>query len=149
MPTVDFAAYLRDRRLVSHGLAEQIRSTATSGRILLGRILLEARAMSARDVMRVITIQQDAGPAARRFGEVAVQEGLITTAQLEAALARQTEARMHQIDAVRRLGVLSSSELNRLVVEYVAFLEDALAAPPDAPPRMPPVHGSGHTNGSG
>lgn len=145
--TVDFAAYLRDRRLVSHGLAEQIRITAASQRILIGRLLLESGAMSVHDVMRVITIQQDApGPL---FGEIAVREGIVAQAQLDAGLVRQGEARMHQIDAVRRLGVVSSSELHRLVVDYVAFLEAALEAPPESPPRMPPVFGGGYTNGSG
>lgn len=147
MRATDFAAFLRDRRLVSHGLAEQIRSTAASGRILLGRLLLEMRAMSARDVMRVITIQQDVGPGAGRFGEIAVREGIVTARQLAAALARQAEEKMHQIDAVRRLGVLSSSELSRLVVEYVTHLEAALDAASEAPAGGPPGRGGEPTDG--
>lgn len=145
MPTVDFASYLRGRRLVSHGLAEQIRAIAISERIQIGRLLLEARAMSVHDVMRVLTIQQDApGP---RFGEIAVREGIIDATQLAAVLARQQEVRMHQIDAVRRLGVLSSGELHRLVVDYVTFIEAALVAPPESP-GSPPQDGGGHTHGT-
>lgn len=118
---VDFVQYLRDRGLVSDALATDVRTQAAEERIPLGRLLLEQGALTVRDVMKLLTMQADA--PGLRFGELAIREGLISCGQLEAALMRQRSARNHQVDVVRKLGLVTPCELQALVVDYVRFLE--------------------------
>lgn len=123
---VDFVRYLRDRGLLSESSANAIRETAATERIPLGRLLLEARVLTVRDVMQVLTWQADA--PGLRFGEIAMRENLLTSDQLEAALRKQQTARSHQIDVVRKQNLMSPCELHALVVDYVNFLELRITA---------------------
>lgn len=125
MSTPDFAQYLRDRGLISDALLLEVRTVATEGRIPLGRLLLESQAMNVRQVMKVLALQAEA--PGLRFGELSIREGYITTAQLEAALVRQSTARRHQIDVLRDMRLMTHSEFEALLMDYVGFLELRIA----------------------
>lgn len=117
----DFAKYLLDRKLVAHDVAERIRDTSENARVPVGRLLLEAGVLTMREVMQVLSLQGEA--PGLRFGEIAMREGLIDTAQLEAALRRQATARRHQIEVVCQMSLFCDAELRGLMMDYIAFLE--------------------------
>lgn len=117
----DFVQYLRDRGLVNGQTANEIRTTVEQARVPLGRLLLEAGAMTMRDIMRVLALQSDMPGV--RFGELAIRVGLINTVQLEDALSRQSTARKHQLEVVRELELFDDGELQNVMKDYVVFLE--------------------------
>jgi len=117
----DFVQYLSDRQLLSEELAGRIRVASATGRIPVGRLLLEAGVLKMREVMHVLALQGEMPGV--RFGEIAMREGLVDTIQLEAALRKQATARKHQLEVVREMSLFSECELRELTMDYVTFLE--------------------------
>lgn len=117
----DFVQYLFDRKLLSEAVATRVRDTSANTRIPIGRLLLEGGVLTMRQVMQVLALQGES--PGLRFGELAIAQGFLDTAQLEAALRRQAIARKHQIEIVRELALFSEAELQGLTMDYIVYLE--------------------------
>lgn len=123
---LDFVQYLRDRELISPQLGDEVRKAARTEKVPLGRLLLDAGAITVRDLMKILALQADSPH--ERFGEIALRTKVITSTQLESALRLQATVRPHQLEIVRRMALLSSSELQDLTIDYMRFLEMRIAS---------------------
>lgn len=59
----------------------------------------------------------------KRFGELAIEMGHISTIQLEDALQRQGRSNKHQLEIIREEGGVTTPALAEATVAYVRMLE--------------------------
>lgn len=124
--SVDFAEFLARRGQISREAAEEVREAVLMGSAPIGRLMVMMGLMGLRDVLRVLQIAH-AEPG-RRFGELAVREGLVTPDQLTAALRKQWSTPRSQAEIIRERNLVEHEVWMKALLEYVAFLEDTIAA---------------------
>lgn len=118
---LDFAQFLLDRALIDAVAADRIRHRSRTEKKPLGQLLVINGDMTVAQVMRVLDSQVDTPH--KRFGELAVEAGHITTVTLETALRQQQSEQKHQIEVARQEGEISPRTLEEIIPAYVRLLE--------------------------
>jgi hypothetical protein len=112
--------------LVSRAMAETLHARVRDSWIPLGKILRQQGALTMAQLMDLL--QEQANAPGRRLGELALQLGLCTPADIERALRAQREASPHVIDLLLREGHCEPEQLCRVLARYVRQLEERLEA---------------------
>lgn len=123
--SLDFAQYLFDHGALDGIQLAEVRRRCVVQPMSIGRLLLKSSRMTVKDTMRVFAAQAD--EPHRRFEQIAVEHGYITTCQLHEALHEQRVAQRHQIEIVHQLGLLDEGRFVELVVAYTQLLEMSLS----------------------
>ena len=121
-----FCRYLVDQGLLSEEDVERLEAGSRERGMRLGQLLLKDRALSLKQVLTVLERQED--EPGRLFGELAVDEGLLSREQLEQALVRQRISRPHPAEVILEMGALEPRALLEALISYAKILEAHLAA---------------------
>lgn len=97
---------LLDAELAMKVLAERV-----SRRVPLGRLAIQKKLLSMKDVMRILSAQAD-DPNRLRFGEMATTLGLMTLEELEWLLLEQARAVPSELDLAVELGGLDRARID-------------------------------------
>jgi hypothetical protein len=87
----------------------------------IGQLAIEEGVLSARNVFKVLRCQSDLPH--ERFGEVAVELGLMTSDQLERLLALQASRKPSLLEILVRQGALSVARADAELVAYRRGME--------------------------
>lgn len=118
-----FGIYLYRGNVIT---AEQLVSALESQQAHLtpiGQLALEARLLSARDVFAILRSQRDAPHD--RFGEIAIEMGLLTRDQLQQLLLIQSDRQVPLVDILVRQRALSKDSAETHLHDYRAQLCDS------------------------
>jgi hypothetical protein len=116
---------LVEEGLLRRDLAETLSARVRDSWIPLGKILRQQGSLTMGQLMDLL--QEQANSPSLRLGEIAVQLGLCTPADLERALRTQREASPHVIDLLLREGLCEPEKLCRVLARYVRTLEERLS----------------------
>ncbi len=111
-----FGLYLKNKELIS---AEQLVAAAAiqlSTLTRIGQLALEEGIVSAQDVFDVLRAQREAPN--QRFGELAIEMGLMTHDELRRLLMLQADRKRAIAEILIAQGVLSEQQVAREMIEY-------------------------------
>lgn len=126
-----FGQYLVDEGYVRpEQLAEGLRQQMRLQRIPIGEVIVELGLLRSDELTRQLARHLGSlaieGGERRRFGEHLVEEGLITSADLERALWHQQRLRRIRIgETLVRLGCLEPHRLSQAVQDQLREMADA------------------------
>ena len=93
-----------------------------SRNVPIGQLAIEERLMSARDVFRVLQSQRD--HPHERFGEIAVDLGLITYDELQRLLVIQMNRKPSLADVLLRQGALTAEQVEQELAAFRRAIEE-------------------------
>ncbi|MBK7643248.1 MAG: hypothetical protein IPJ19_09380 [Planctomycetes bacterium] len=119
-------ALLVDEALISKAMAETLAARVRDSWIPLGKILRQQGSLTMGQLMDLL--QEQANSPSMRMGDLAVQLGMCTPADLERALRSQRESSPHVIDLLVLEGHCDPEKLCRVLAHYVRGLEEQVGA---------------------
>lgn len=115
---------LVEEGLISRAMAETLAGRVRDSWIPLGKILRQQGSLTMGQLMDLL--QEQANSPSVRMGDLAVQLGLCSAADVERALRTQRESSPHVIDLLLREGHCEPEKLCRVLSRYVRTLEERL-----------------------
>lgn len=103
--------------LLSHDVAEEVCASARGHSPLFGGVLVGARVLRMGQLMKVLE-RQACDPGAR-LGEVAVELGFCTEADVRWGLARQAELCRHPLEELNGRGLVSQGALLQFLIGLI------------------------------
>lgn len=120
---VAFLYYLVERGLLEREEVEEVIDAAAKSSQRLGRLLLRKKLVTLRQMVELLDRQ--ACEPGRRLGELAVEAGYCTEAQLESMLKEQKgHVGQHPLDHLILSGRLSQQALMEALVSYVKLFDE-------------------------
>ncbi|SRR5260221_8088349 len=123
-PDSSLLGLLVEEGLLSRILTETLSARVRDSWIPLGKILRQQGSLTMGQLMDLL--QEQANTPSLRLGELAVQRGWCTPADLERALRTQRETSPHLIDLLMRERHCEAERLCRVLARYVRQLEERL-----------------------
>lgn len=118
----NFENYLILRGAISPQLLELARSAYARSVKPIGQIALQSRHITVAGLMQVLQRQAD---TQLKFGEAAVELGLLTTDQVQELLEQQKHLSTTPQDAIFTVGAMTPANLNRYLAEYLREMESS------------------------
>ncbi len=119
--TAGFWKYALEHSLLSADEIMALQGSCRSGGVLLGQQLLKDRILTVAQIMKVLDLQ--AIEPEIKIGELAIREGMLDQAQLEAALAKQKSSTPHPAELILKEGALRREDLLEALIGYIKRLE--------------------------
>lgn len=123
-PALGLLDLLLEEGLLSRAVAETLSARVRDSWIPLGKVLRQQGSLTMGQLMDLL--QEQANAPSQRMGELAVQLGMCSAADLERALRTQRESSPHVIDLLLREGHCEPEKLCRVLSRYVRALEERL-----------------------
>jgi hypothetical protein len=129
-----FGQFLRERNLVSDDQLQRAIRVQAEKNMDLGEICHRLGFLSRETAVRLNMKQRLVD---RRFGELAIADGVLTEAQLEEALQAQRSAHVPLGEALVQIGAIDgptlTKELAAFALDQAPYYVDAVALPPQVP----------------
>jgi hypothetical protein len=117
---------LVDEGLIVRALADTLAARVRDSWVPLGKILRQQGALTMGQLMDLL--QEQASSPTLRIGQLAMQLGMCSPAEVERALRTQRESSPHVIDLLLREGHCEPEKLCRVLSHYVRDLEERLGS---------------------
>ncbi|HEB84932.1 MAG TPA: hypothetical protein ENI92_08040 [Bacteroidetes bacterium] len=114
-----FGELVVEMELVTEEQLEEALTLQKMGRARLGQIMVHERLLTESQVEEVLTFQKSEKGAGRKFGECAVEMGLINEAQLADAVRYQTTSKGVLGDILIDLGYLTEEQRDEVIREQL------------------------------
>ena len=124
-PDAEFWKQVMDHEVLDPEFLEEYQRTMESQpQQPLGALLIKAKYLGVRQVMRLLEIQIDEPNL--RLGELAVREGYCTPEQIDECLCVQRDSVPSPIDSIANDSRLNEKKMREALVGYVHYLERLL-----------------------
>jgi hypothetical protein len=116
-----FGLYLKKKGIITAEQLVDALELQHSELVRIGQLAIEEGILSARDVFKVLRCQSDLPN--ERFGEIAVELGLMTEDQLQHLLMVQSNRKPPLLDVLVDQGLLTPSDANSELANYRSAME--------------------------
>ena len=119
---MQFGLFLVHRRVITRNEFVTALETQLASRPQLGRLALEEERLSVQQVFQLLGAQCDLPE--ERFGDLAIECGMMTEADLTELLRVQSELTRPMSDILVELGYITSEEKREYMVEFRKSMEE-------------------------
>jgi len=112
--------------LISQALADTLAARVRDSWIPLGKVLRQQGSLTMGQLMDLL--QEQASSPTLRIGQLAMQLGMCSAAEVERALRTQRDSSPHVIELLLREGHCDPEKLCRVLSRYVRDLEERLGS---------------------
>jgi urease accessory protein UreF len=111
-----FTTFLRVRGLLTTEQAAEVDRRVAHSHRWLGDVLVAQGALKASEIATIRSHQRRT--PGTRFGALALQLGMVSVQQIEAALAQQRRTRAHPVCVVLTMDVVDDAAMHQALLDY-------------------------------